>query len=219
MINKICTKLSKSIGDLYIQSIIKTEEIYLITLSDKYGNDMDTLPLGFSCVDGHEVAVDFDCNTSGADWAIPDKYTTYRNVVCERLVQNMPDDVVEALGPHGIHYVVNALYTEYVADISIDELYAICSYLIYVIAATCSKEEKENIGCLLTNDAVRSFLEMNNSEKLNTVNNFYYAIFYLKEDIASEKEIDKKYCEELTKNMQFAISNFKEIHKKETDSI
>lgn len=73
------------------------------------------------------------------------------------------------LGPYGISYAINAVFSEYISDISISQLYDICNYMIFLIAFSCTMEEKSSFMLLMANDAITSFLRMPNSEKLKHV--------------------------------------------------
>lgn len=230
MLENICAQLNKKIDMLYIQRIIKNEKMYLIFLSDKYGNDMDMLPLGFDSENGLEVPIDYDYDASGVNCSIPEQYNTYRNIVYDRLVESVPNAIVDDLGPYGISYAVNAIYTEYISEISISQLYAICNYMIHTIALICNEEEKTNFMSLLNNDIVSSFIRMDSSEKIAVIDGYYYVPDYLKMvfelsnellSLAIEKKsgkaIDSEYCSELIENTKNSINDAFEKIKMEKD--
>lgn len=188
MIDRICAQLKEQVDDLHIQRIVKTEKMYLISLSDKYGNNMDISPLGFDIESGKEVYVDYDFNSSGINCIIPEEYSTYRNIVYFQLCENTPDYIVNELGPYGIDYAINAVFSEYISDISISQLYAVCNYVIFLIAFSCTMEEKSKFMLLMNNDAITSFLRMNTSEKLEYVGEHYYVPDYIKKvDVLSNE--------------------------------
>lgn len=179
MIDRICAQLSEQVDDLHIQRIVKAEKMYLISLSDKYGNNMDMPPLGFDIESGKEVYVDNDFDSSGINCIIPEAYSTYRNIVYFQLCENTPDSIVNELGPYGIDYVINAVFSEYISDITISQLYAVCNYMIFSIAFSCTTEEKSKFMLLMNNDTITSFIRMNNSEKLKYVGEYYYMPDYI----------------------------------------
>lgn len=179
MIDKICAQLSEQVDDLHIQRIVKTEKMYLISLSDKYGNDMDMSPLGFDIESGKEVYVDYDFDSSGVNCIIPEAYSTYRNIVHFQLCENTPDSIVNELGPYGVDYAINTVFSEYISDISISQLYAVCNYMIHLIAFSCTMEEKSKFMLLMNNDIITSFIRMNNSEKLKYIDDYYYMPDYI----------------------------------------
>lgn len=200
MIDRICAQLSEEANELYIQRIIKTEKMYLISLSDRYGNDMDILPLGFDIVSGKEVYVEYDFDSSGVNCRVPEAYSTYRNIVYFELCKNTPDSIVIELGPHGINYAINVLFTEYISNISISQLYAVCNYMVHLIAFLCNEEEKSKAMFLMKNDIIISFIKMDIPEKLKYVENYYYIPDYIKKVdelsnqlllLAKEKEAGK----------------------------
>ena len=169
MIDRICAQLREQGDDLRIQGIVKTEKMYLVTLSDKYGNNMDMSPLGFDIESGKEVYVEYDFDSSGINCIVPEAYRTYRDIVYSQLCENTPDHIVNELGPYGISYAINVVFLEYISDISISQLYDICNYMIFLIAFSCTMEEKSSFMLLMANDAIKSFLRMPNSEKLKHV--------------------------------------------------
>lgn len=221
MIDRICAQLSEQANDLRIQRIVKTEEMYLVWLSDKYGNDMDMLPLGFDIESGKEVYVDYDFDSSGVNCTIPEAYRTYRNIVCSQLDANTPDSIVNELGPYGIDYAINAVFSEYayVSDISISQLYAVCNYMIHSIVFSCTAEEKSSFRLLMKNDMITSFIEMNTFEKLKYVDSYYYTPDYVEKvnDLSNEllllakdkkagKTISREDSDALIENIRKAVN-------------
>lgn len=232
MVEEICDKLGQSIDNLFIQRITKNEEMFLISLSDKYGNDMDMLPLGFDSETGNEVVVDYDYDYSGVDYTIPDKYKTYRNIIYDRLMEETPESIIDELGQYGISYPINALYTEYISDLSISELYAVCNYMVYTIAMFCNDEEKAKFISLLNNDMISSFIRMPNSEKLLVAKDYYYIPKYINNVLTlsnkllvlamnkkAGKEINTACCMSLKEKILSLITDAKEKLLKETDCI
>ncbi|NMB95639.1 MAG: hypothetical protein GYA02_03375 [Clostridiaceae bacterium] len=230
MIDKICLQLSESIDDLYIQKIIKTDKMYLVSLSDKYGNDMDMLPLGFDCVNGMEVHVDYDFDSSGIYCDIPEQYDTYRNIVFRRLSEYVSEDVINDLGPYGIVYAINAIYTEYVSNVSISQLFAICNYLIHTIALVCDNNEKTKFMLLLSNDTIGGFIRMAKEDKLLLVDEYYFIPEYLQETISLSDEllylakekykgniIDENQCHLLIEKIKRSIDDSREKLSIEND--
>ncbi len=188
MIELICKELSKQIKDLHIQRITQNDESILIYLSDLYGNNLDMLPLCFD-KNGNEMNIDIDYDPSGVDLDIPEKYDTFRNRVYDRLVEVTSPEIINNLGPYGISFPLNALYTEYIDDLELSQLFAICNYLVNMISLTCSEQEKSKFVELLKNEVIDNFIKSSNVEKLDIVTNYYFVPNYIQNVIMLSQEI------------------------------
>lgn len=189
MLDQICKRLEEEIKELYIQRITRNEGSVLIYLSDKYGNDMDMLPLCFDVLSGEEVSIDIDFDASGENVQIPKQYVTYRSRVYDRLMVYTPSFILQELGPYGINFPINSLFTQYIDGVELSQLFAICNYLTNSISLVCNDEEKKSFAKLLENEAICSFIILPNDEKLYIANEYYYQPEYIKEVISASNEL------------------------------
>ncbi len=168
MLNDILFKLLGTGGNYYINSILETDKAYCIYLTDKYGNDIDELPI---CINKStytrcEDADAFDVEINGIECEIPEEYSSYRNKVKQILTEKYKEEQ--------INVVVDSIFWEGYREYSLSELYYISNYLLELAEVYCSVEEKSNLLMLIENEAISSFFDLSDEEKLNCSKNHYY---------------------------------------------
>lgn len=230
MIEQICEKLNKEVDKLFIQRITKNNKCIYVYLSDQYGNNAAMPPLGFDLKSGEEIFVDYNYDYLGMDCEIPDQYNTYRNMVYDKLEKTVPSELADELEPYGVVYPINAIFTEYICDVEVSQLYAICNYLLNAIVVFCNNEEKEKFSQLMNNELIRSYIRLPIEEKLKIVDDCYFMPEYIEKiftisdellEMAVNKQaggsIDPESYREIKEKLKSAIENGKEELPRETD--
>lgn len=179
MVEQICKKIAEN-RDLYIQKITGDCERVYIYVSDKYGNDMDSMPLAYSIEDGKESFLEDEFEAYyGIPCDVPDEYRTYKSLVQSKLEDTVPSNIMDALGNYGLNFPINAIYIRGVSDVTLSQLYAFCNYLINIIAFSCNSDEKSDFGLLLQNTHISDFIRLSNEEKLELVTDYFYIPTYM----------------------------------------
>lgn len=178
-ITEALQKLSKNVPNLYIQRLTKNGNELSVYASDKYGNDFDMPPICIDINTGKELHMGFNFDASGINCEIPTEYTTYRSRVYDRIVSNIGDGVLDSLGEWGISIPINLIYHEPIADMTLSQIYAVCNYMVHVVALLYSDDERSSFIKLLQNERISSFLRLSNGDKLKLARNFYYIPDYV----------------------------------------
>ena len=234
MLNDFLFKLLGSGGNYYINSILETDKAYCIYLTDKYGNDIDELPI---CINKStytrcEDEDAFNVEINGIECEIPEEYSSYRNKVKKILIEKYKmEDILDNEEQIGV--VIDAIFFEGYHEYSLSELYSISHYLIELVEIYCNKEEKSNLLLLIENEAISSFFCLSDEEKLNCSKNYYYKPKSVEKLCAISNEIlgmaiskyngvsvDKELIENAYKKFLILIEKSRnEITKEENDVI
>jgi len=175
MLNDFLFKLIGTGGNYYINSILETDRAYGIYFTDKFGNDIDELPViinksTYTRCEGEDA---FDVELNGIECEVPEEYASYRNKVKKLLIEKYKtEDVLD--NEEYITVVIDSIFFEGYHEYSLSELYSIGHYLIELVGICCNKEEKSNLLILIQNESIKSFFDLSDEEKLNCSKNHYY---------------------------------------------
>lgn len=234
MLNDFLFKLLGPGGNYYINSILETDKAYCIYLTDKYGNDIDELPI---CINKStytrcEYEDAFNVEINGTECEIPEEYLSYRNKVKKILIEKYKaEDILD--NEEQICVVIDSIFFKGYHEYSLSELYSISHYLIELVGIYCNIEEKSNLLILIENEVISSFFGLSDEEKLNCSKNHYYKPKSVEKLCAISNEIlgmavskyngvsvDKELIENAYKKFLILIEKSRnEITKEENDVI
>lgn len=223
MIKQICDNLHKGIDKLYIRSIQEDEGKVYIYLSDIYGNDKDDLPFGFDLSSGESIYVDLDTDCYGKEYDIPIEYQTYRSIVLNKLQENLPEVLRQNL-TWGLYLPMNVIYSDYISEISLPQLYALCYYFFNLYVSVCTEDEKGSVFLLRRNRIIYGFLQLSMEEKMELVGDYYFTPRYIQklfdkaDEIlvyAEQKKVGNRIDEDKFRLLETEINEL----KKEVDSL
>lgn len=189
MIESVCRRLKEEMSELYIRQIIKGDAYFFIYLSDQYGNDIDMVPRGFEVETGAEIDVDWEFDISGAYYRVPQEYQTWKEMVMRRLDAEIPGYVYEGLGEYGLYFPMNALYTGYISELQLGQLYAVSNYLTQIFSTACDESEKEDFSAMCANPIVREFLASSLNDKIQNSEDYYYIPKYMEDMVKKSEEL------------------------------
>ena len=175
MLNDFLFKLLGPGGNYYINSILETDKAYCIYLTDKYGNDIDELPI---CINKStytrcEDEDAFDVELNGIECEIPLEYSSYRSKVKKILTEKYKtDDILKS--EERISVVIDSIFYDGSHEFSLSELYSVSNYLLELVEIYCDEEEKNNMLILIKNEVIRDFFDLSDEEKIDRSKNHYY---------------------------------------------
>lgn len=158
-------------GGYYINSILETDNAYCIHPTDKFGNDIDELPLVLykdtfiPCADEMEA---FDVELHGVECEIPEKYASDRVKVQKMLIEKCKSSN-DAVSKKHIKVAVDSLFFQGYCEYSLDELYSVCSYLLDLVKTHCSEED--SILTVTNYKEIEEFFNLTDEEKLRRSQN------------------------------------------------
>lgn len=226
ILNFICEKITTQIGDVYISKIYENEKNYCFYFSDKYGNNLDILPLCVDKLTGKETE-DYNIELDGNECDIPEKYKTYKEVIIEKICQNFGKDNGEKLTSEQVRNIIDILFYNGYYNLEPSKLFAICNCFIHLVIILCSEEEKNNSSVIVYNQDILEFINSTIEEKIAFSEEYYYMpdnlkkLFSLSEELLAismckfrGKEIDEEYLKDVREQIQQQIGFCKiEIEK------
>lgn len=175
MINDFLFKLLGTGGNYFINSILETDKAFCIYFTDRFGNDIDELPLSvnkstYTRCEGEDA---FDVELNGIECEIPLEYSSYRSKVKKILIEKYKaDDILK--NEEQISVVIDSIFYDGYHEFSLSELYSVSNYLLELVEIYCNEEEKNNMLMLTKNEAIRDFFDLSDEEKIDRSKNHYY---------------------------------------------